>query len=83
MRANIFLDRNNSMRKTNKAENITTNLRGDGRKQRGTKQPFDESETEERKAGLKLNIQKNEDYGIQSYHLMANRWGNNGNSERL
>ena len=58
MRANIFLDRNNSMRKTNKAENITTNLRGDGRKQRGTKQPFDESETEERKAGLKLSIQK-------------------------
>ena len=35
------------------------------------------------KAGLKLNIQKNQDYGIQSYHLMANRWGNNGNSERL
>ena len=38
---------------------------------------------ENEKAGLKLNIQKNEDYGIQSYHLMANRWGNNGNSERL
>ena len=24
-----------------------------------------------------------EDYGIQSHHFMANRWGNNGNSDRL
>ena len=47
MRANRFLDRNNSMRKINKVENITTNLWGDGRKQRGTKQTFDESETGE------------------------------------
>ena len=38
----------------------------------------DESE----KVGLKLNIQKT-DHGIQSHHFMANRWGNNGNSERL
>ena len=29
-----------------------------GRKWRGTKEPLDESETEERKVGLKLNIQK-------------------------
>ena len=35
------------------------------------------------KAGLKLNIQKNEDHGTCSHHFMANRWGNNGNSERL
>ena len=28
------------------------------------------------KAGLKLNIQNNEDHGIQSHHFMANRWGN-------
>ena len=35
------------------------------------------------KVGLKLNIQKNEDYGIWSYHFMANRWGNSGNSVRL
>ena len=35
------------------------------------------------KAGLKLNIHKNEEHGIQSHHFMANRWGNNGNSERL
>ena len=35
------------------------------------------------KAGLKLNIQKNEDYGIQSHRFMTNRWGNSGNSDRL
>ena len=35
------------------------------------------------KAGLKLNFQKNEDCGIQSHHFMANRWENNGNSDRL
>ena len=35
------------------------------------------------KAGLKFSIQKNEDHGIQSHHFMANRWGNNGNSEGL
>ena len=35
---------------------------------RGTKEPLDESE----RAGLKLNIQKNEDHGIQSHHFMAN-----------
>ena len=28
---------------------------------------------ESEKTGLTLNIQKNEDHGIQSYHLMANR----------
>ena len=37
---------------------------------------------EREKAGLKLNIQKT-DHGIQSHHFMANRWGNNGNSDRL
>ena len=35
------------------------------------------------KSGLKLNIQKNKDHGIRSHHFMANRWGNNGNSDRL
>ena len=35
------------------------------------------------KAGLKLNIQKNKEHGIQFHHFMANRWGNNGNSDRL
>ena len=38
---------------------------------------------ESEKAGLKLNIQKNEDHGIWSHHFMANRWGNNGNRDRL
>ena len=38
---------------------------------------------ESEKTGLKLDIQKNEDQGIQSHHFMANRWGNNGNSDRL
>ena len=37
---------------------------------------------ESEKAGLKLNS-KNEDSGIQFHHLMANRWGNNGNSDKL
>ena len=33
------------------------------------------------KVGLKLT--ENQDHGIWSYHFMANRWGNNGDSERL
>ena len=31
---------------------------------------------------LKTQHSKNEDHGIQSHHFMANRWGNNGNSDR-
>ena len=38
---------------------------------------------EREKVGLKLNIQKNEDHGIWSHHVMGNRWGNSGNSVRL
>ena len=38
---------------------------------------------ENEKADLKLNIQKNLDHGIWSHNFMANRWGNNGNSDRL
>ena len=38
---------------------------------------------ESEKVGLKLNIQKNEDHGIQSHHFMGNRWGNSGNSVRF
>ena len=26
---------------------------------------------------------KNKDHGLWSHHFMANRWGNNGNSDRL
>ena len=40
-------------------------------------------EEESEKAGLKFNIQKNKDHGIWSHHFMANRWGNNGNSDRF
>ena len=35
------------------------------------------------KTWLKTQHSKNEDHGIWSHHFMANRWGNNGNSERL
>ena len=38
---------------------------------------------ESEKVGLKLNIQKIKSHGIQSHQLMANRWGNSGNSVRL
>ena len=42
---------------------------------------------ENEKAGLKLNTQKkkkkNEHHGIRSHHFMANRWGNNGNSDNF
>ena len=38
---------------------------------------------ESEKAGSKLNIQKNEDHNIQSHHFKANRWGKNGNNDRL
>ena len=37
---------------------------------------------ESEKAGVKQHS-KNEDHSIQSYHFMANTWGNNGNSDRL
>ena len=37
---------------------------------------------ESEKVVLKLNIQKT-NHGIWSHHFMTNRWGNNGNSERL
>ena len=36
-----------------------------------------------KKVDLKLNIQKTEDHGIQSHHFMANKWGNNENSDRV
>ena len=38
---------------------------------------------ESEKDGLKFNIKKNEDHGIWSHHFMANRWRDNGNSDRL
>ena len=38
---------------------------------------------ESEEAGLNFLHSKNKDHGIQSHHFMANRCGNNGNSERL
>ena len=38
---------------------------------------------ESEKAGLKFNIQRNEGYGIWSYHFMAKKWGKSGNSVRF
>ena len=35
------------------------------------------------KSWLKAQHSENEDHGIRSHNFMANRWGNNGNSERL
>ena len=37
---------------------------------------------ESEKTGLKQHS-KNEDRGIWSHHVMASRWGNNGNGDRL
>ena len=37
---------------------------------------------ESEKVALKQHSE-NEDHGIWSHHFMANRWGNNGNSDRL
>ena len=38
---------------------------------------------ESEKVGLKCNIQKTKIMdGLWSHHFMANRWGNNGNSDR-
>ena len=38
---------------------------------------------ESEKAGLKLNIQKTNIMSFWSHHLMANRWGESGTSNRL
>ena len=38
---------------------------------------------ESEKASLKLSIQKTKYHGIRSHYFLANRWGNNGNSDRL
>ena len=53
-------------------------------KQRRTKEPLEESKRAEWKSWLKTQHSKKKIYhGIQSHHFMANRWGNNGNSDRL
>ena len=44
---------------------------------------LDESERAEWKSWLKSQHSKNENHGIRYHHFMANRWGNNGNSDGL
>ena len=38
---------------------------------------------EECETNGKTQHSKNKEHGIWSHHFMANRWGNNGNSDRL
>ena len=42
-----------------------------------------EGESGESKSWLKAQHSENEDHGIWSHHFVENRWGNNGNSDRL
>ena len=44
---------------------------------------LDESERAEWKSWLKTQHSKNKDHSIPSHHFLANRWGNDGNSNRL
>jgi len=46
-------------------------------------EPLDEGESGKSKGWLKIQHPENEDHGIQSHHFMANRWGNDENSDRL
>ena len=54
-----------------------------GRKRRGTEEPLAEGERGEWKSWLNTQHSKNDNHGIRSHLFMANRWGNNGNSETL
>ena len=54
-----------------------------GRKRRGTKKPLDESEKGEWKSWLKAQHSENEEHGIWFHSIVANRWGKNGNSDRI
>ena len=52
-------------------------------KVKGTTVLLDDIERGVWKSWLKTQHSKNKDYGIWPHQFMANRWGNNGNSERL
>ena len=54
-----------------------------GRERRRIKEPLDENERGEWESCLKTQHSENEEHGIWSHHFMANRWGNNGNSDTL
>ena len=47
------------------------------------KSPLMKVKEESEKRWLKTQHSKNKDHGIWSHHFMTNRWGNNGNSDRL
>ena len=51
--------------------------------QKELKSPLMKVKEESEKNWLKTQHSENENHGIQSRHFMANRWGNNGNSDRL
>ena len=44
---------------------------------------LDESERGQWKSWLKTQHSENKDHGIGFHHFMANRWRNNGNSDRF
>ena len=48
-----------------------------------TKEPLDEGEREECKNWPKNSTFKKQRHHIWSHHFMANRWGNNGNNDKL
>ena len=54
-----------------------------GIKWRGTRGSLDQIERGEWKTWFKNQHSKNEDYGTQSHHFMANRCGKIGNSDRF
>ena len=53
------------------------------KKWRGTKEPIDKVKREVKELTFFTQGSGNKDHGILSHHFMANRWGNNGNSDRL
>ena len=53
------------------------------KKWRGTKEPIDKVKRGVKKLIFFTQGSENKDHGILSHHFMANRWGNNGNSDRL
>ena len=54
-----------------------------GRKQRGIKEPLDDSEIAEWICWLKSQHSKKSDHGIWSHHFVAYKRGNSGKSDRL
>ena len=51
--------------------------------EKGLKSLFMKVKEESEKVGFKAQHSENTDHSIRSHCFMANKWGNNGNSERL